>query len=162
MKGNLKNQQHQGQQSTNSGYPAPAQPNQYLQHHPHHLNQAKNMNRLAFTANNFYDSRNMLSGVQHYGMRPSNEIGPNTGVPNANSNGQAMPRQSRSRQKMMKTNTYGVMNQYNSPGQIQHQNSFGNGVGHGPGGAANMNSLNSNPYDNAAGLPMAAASDLYG
>ena len=30
-----------------------------------------NMNRLAFTANNFYDSRNMLGGVQQYGMRPS-------------------------------------------------------------------------------------------
>ena len=29
------------------------------------------MNRLAFTANNFYDSRNMLGGVQQYGMRPS-------------------------------------------------------------------------------------------
>ena len=30
-----------------------------------------NLNRLAFTANNFYDSRNLLGGVQQYGMRPS-------------------------------------------------------------------------------------------
>lgn len=65
-----------------------------------------NLNRLAFTANNFYDSRNMLGGgVQQYGMRPS--IEGNQG--GANSGGQAMSRQSRSRQKMMKTNTYGVM-----------------------------------------------------
>ena len=30
-----------------------------------------NLNRLAFTANNFYDSRNMLGGAQQCGMRPS-------------------------------------------------------------------------------------------
>ena len=34
-----------------------------------------NLNRLAFTANNFYDSRNMLGGVQQYGMRPSEGTG---------------------------------------------------------------------------------------
>ena len=61
MKGNLKNQQHA--QQTNSGYPAA--PNQYVSQVPVGSmgpNKA-NLNRLAFTANNFYDSRNMLSGV---------------------------------------------------------------------------------------------------
>ena len=71
MKGNLKNQQQQHQQ-TNSGYPA--QSNQYAgqaaaQAGP--MPHKSNLNRLAFTANNFYDSRSMLSGAQHYGMRPS-------------------------------------------------------------------------------------------
>lgn len=70
MKGNLKNQQHHAQQ-TNSGYPAA--PNQYVSQVPvGSMGPNKsNLNRLAFTANNFYDSRNMLSGAQQYGMRPS-------------------------------------------------------------------------------------------
>jgi hypothetical protein len=92
-----------------------------------------NLNRLAFTANNFYDSRNMLASGQQYGVRPSldgsvgnqNQGGGNGGGANQSSG------QSRSRQKMMKTNTYGVMQQQpgsqQSPGQIQHQNSFGAG-----------------------------------
>ena len=63
MKGNLKNQQHHAQQ-TNSGYPAA--PNQYVSQVPvGSMGPNKsNLNRLAFTANNFYDSRNMLSGAQ--------------------------------------------------------------------------------------------------
>ena len=59
MKSNLKNQQ------TNSGYPTGTTamiPN-------------KNFARLAFTANNFYDSKNanQLNGSQNYGMRSGNE-----------------------------------------------------------------------------------------
>ena len=93
MKSNLKNQQQ-----TNSGYPAGAAgiiPN-------------KNFARLAFTANNFYDSKNanQLNGSQNYGMRQGNEQqfqhSQNSSI------GSAAPRQSRSRQKVMKTNTYGV------------------------------------------------------
>ena len=59
MKGNLKNQQTS---QTNSGYPAPT--NSYISQASSGPMQHKtNLNRLAFTANNFYDSRNMLGGV---------------------------------------------------------------------------------------------------
>ncbi len=70
MKGNLKSQQ-QHQQQTNSAYPGAT--NSYIGHSgpTGGMSQKTNLNRLAFTANNFYDSKNMLSGVQHYGMRPS-------------------------------------------------------------------------------------------
>lgn len=111
MKGNLKNQQTQ---QTNSGYPAPT--NSYISSGcPGPVPHKANMNRLAFTANNFYDSRNMLAGgqQQQYGMRPSHDSqqnNQNSAGNNANQgSGQAMSRQSRSRQKIMKTNTYGVI-----------------------------------------------------
>ena len=59
MKGNLKNQQ---QSQTNSGYPAAT--NSYIGQGGSSMPHKANLNRLAFTANNFYDSRNMLGGVQ--------------------------------------------------------------------------------------------------
>ena len=106
MKGNLKNQQ---QQQTNSGYP-PATNSYIGQGGVGPMSHETNLNRLAFTANNFYDSRNMLGGVQQYGMRPSQDSrGNQERNPGAGGNGQAMSRQSRSRQKIMKTNTYGII-----------------------------------------------------
>ena len=61
----------------------------------------------------------------------------------------------------MKTNTYGVIQPApnHSPGQMSHQNSFGNGVNASGGGRSNNeNAMGASPYDNA--LPM--VEDFYG
>ena len=94
----------------------------------------KNIARLAFTANNFYDSRNHLAGVPNYGVRQTGnpiEAGPGGA---SQAVGAVIPRQSRSRQKVMKTNTYGASNNLND--QV----------------AGSQNANIQNPYDNSMSL----------